>query len=457
MRAGRSDNDTNGLGCICMRGLRRRLNDALSRPFPEKRIFIQSGGATRYMRFSPSLQLLCCAAAIVAAGWTTFATATTVLGHFASGRESAASILVPDAWEARLNELAAERDLRAAEAVSAQSRFQAAMEQIGRQQTAILRSVEERRELSAALDLMRARVQEAVAQRDSIAATNEILMGRMSEVSDSLASGSSEDLTLTLQAVSSALADAVVARDTATAERVELTERLASLENRMRLNARRQDEMIEQLEQAIAMSFGPLEKLFEKTDLDIDRLVATVRRNHSGQGGQVTVSTRSFDDASLGGRFDELMIDFDRMNLMRIAATKLPYAMPVAATHRFTSGFGYRRDPKGAGRRMHSGVDFAAPRGTPILATGDGVVKSAGWENGYGNTVRIQHEFGFETVYAHQHTLRVKKGQQVSRGEHIGDMGTTGRSTGVHLHYEVRLNGTPVNPMTYLEAAKDVF
>ena len=78
-------------------------------------------------------------------------------------------------------------------------------------------------------------------------------------------------------------------------------------------------------------------------------------------------------------------------------------------------------------------------------------------ESGYGNVVRIRHEFGFETVYAHQNKIRVKPGQTVSRGVQIGDMGSTGRSTGVHLHYEVRLNGDPVNPMTYLEAAKDVF
>ena len=106
---------------------------------------------------------------------------------------------------------------------------------------------------------------------------------------------------------------------------------------------------------------------------------------------------------------------------------------------------------------MHAGVDLAGPRGTAIFATADGVVVAAGPESGYGNVVRIQHEFGFETVYAHQSKIRVKVGQQVSRGVQIGDMGSTGRSTGSHLHYEVRVNGQPVNPMTYLEAAKDVF
>jgi murein DD-endopeptidase MepM/ murein hydrolase activator NlpD len=145
------------------------------------------------------------------------------------------------------------------------------------------------------------------------------------------------------------------------------------------------------------------------------------------------------------------MLDLDRMNLMRIAVEKIPYAMPLQSSYRFTSPFGRRWG------RQHAGVDLAAPRGTPIFATADGVVTAAGRESGYGNVVRIRHEFGFETVYAHQSRIRVKVGQEVSRGVQIGDMGSTGRSTGSHLHYEVRVNGQPVNPMTYLEAAKDVF
>jgi murein DD-endopeptidase MepM/ murein hydrolase activator NlpD len=106
---------------------------------------------------------------------------------------------------------------------------------------------------------------------------------------------------------------------------------------------------------------------------------------------------------------------------------------------------------------MHAGVDLAAPRGTPVYATGDGVVTKAGRESGYGNVVHVQHELGFETVYAHLSSISVRPGQLLSRGARIGGMGSTGRSTGSHLHYEVRASGKPVNPMIYLEAAKDVF
>jgi murein DD-endopeptidase MepM/ murein hydrolase activator NlpD len=107
--------------------------------------------------------------------------------------------------------------------------------------------------------------------------------------------------------------------------------------------------------------------------------------------------------------------------------------------------------------RMHNGTDFAGRHGTPILSTADGVVIHADWQSGYGRLVKIQHANGIETRYAHLARIRVKKGQRVSRGERIGDMGNSGRSTGTHLHYEVRVNGRAVNPMKFIKAGKNVF
>jgi murein DD-endopeptidase MepM/ murein hydrolase activator NlpD len=441
----------------------RRTNRALSAVISEKRLYVQAGDSTSYLRLSPVAQLLTGTTGLALAGWMAVATSMVALDRLSSGAEVQQTLVLRDAYEARLEELASERDQRAGEAQSAQARFQIAMDQISRQQTAILASVEERRELSVALDLMRARLQDAVGQRDEIAEANDRLLGQMSAVNESLSRnrGDGQDLSETLDAVSGALAEAVVDRDTATAERSDLERQLGDLELQMRISEKRHEDMLDQIEQAVAMSFGPLQQMFENSEVDVEQVIATVRRTHSGAGGgplgATTMSTRSYDDGTMGSRLDEVMINLDRMNLLRIAASKIPYAVPVRDSFRFTSGFGYRRDPKGAGHRMHSGVDFAAGLGTPIFATADGVVESAKTESGYGRTVRLLHDFGFETVYAHQTKLLVEPGQKVSRGEQIGAMGSTGRSTGVHLHYEVHLNGRPVNPMIYLEAAKDVF
>ena len=222
----------------------------------------------------------------------------------------------------------------------------------------------------------------------------------------------------------------------------------------------RNDRIFRQLEEAMTISVEPLNKMFRNAGLPPERMIETVRRGYSGQGGPlnpISFSTRGEEPTPDELRANRLLNQLDELNLYRIAAERVPLGSPVKAAVRFTSGFGVRRDPKTGGRRMHNGLDFAGPQGTDIFATGDGVVTFAGWRSGFGRLVIIQHDFGIETRYAHNTRIRVNKGQRVSRGDHIADMGSTGRSTGTHLHYEIRVNKKPVNPMTYIKAAKDVF
>lgn len=133
-----------------------------------------------------------------------------------------------------------------------------------------------------------------------------------------------------------------------------------------------------------------------------------------------------------------------------LAAT--PAIQPISNKNlnRIASGFGYRIDPVYKTVKMHAGLDFAAPQGTPIYATADGVVKLAGnTGNGYGNHVIINHGYGYETLYGHQYRIKAKVGQRVKRGELIGWVGSTGKSTGPHLHYEVHKNGRHIDPIYF--------
>ena len=112
-----------------------------------------------------------------------------------------------------------------------------------------------------------------------------------------------------------------------------------------------------------------------------------------------------------------------------------------------TSGFGVRTDPMMGGQRMHSGIDLAAPAGSPILATSDGIVSQAGWRGGYGLFVALEHSGGLQTRYGHMSGVTVTPGQAVRKGDIIGYVGSTGRSTGPHLHYEMRIDGVAVRPL----------
>lgn len=139
------------------------------------------------------------------------------------------------------------------------------------------------------------------------------------------------------------------------------------------------------------------------------------------------------------------------MRALADAAQTLPFGRPTHGA-RVTSGFGARFDPFNRRPALHQGQDFAAPLNTPVLATAPGVVSFAGVRGGYGRTVEIDHGRGFKTRFAHLNTIAVRPGERVTVGSRIGGMGTTGRSTGVHLHYEVWVNGRPQNPARFMRA-----
>ncbi|WP_183614907.1 M23 family metallopeptidase [Novosphingobium hassiacum] len=134
----------------------------------------------------------------------------------------------------------------------------------------------------------------------------------------------------------------------------------------------------------------------------------------------------------------------------RAGGVSIPSLAPVSVSH-LTSGYGMRTHPVLGGRRAHKGIDLAAATGTPIRASADGVVEKADWFGGYGLFVELDHGGAMETRYGHMSRVAVAEGQQVRKGDIIGYVGTTGRSTGPHLHYEVRVNGEAVNPVPYMQ------
>lgn len=146
--------------------------------------------------------------------------------------------------------------------------------------------------------------------------------------------------------------------------------------------------------------------------------------------------------------FDELR---QQAASLKDRAEHVPAIPPVSAKHlkQMASGYGYRRDPVYGTSRFHEGMDFAADIGTPVYATADGVVDWADWKSTYGNLIELRHGYNYTTRYAHLSKILVKKGQMVKRGDQIGLVGNTGKSTGPHLHYEVRLAGQPQNPVNY--------
>lgn len=157
-------------------------------------------------------------------------------------------------------------------------------------------------------------------------------------------------------------------------------------------------------------------------------------------------------DGKADPTFKSLFNSWKKLDNLQDGAIAVPSEKPVK-TAAFTSGYGVRSDPFKGSSAMHAGIDLSGPVGTPIYATADGVVSTAGWHNGgYGNLIKVDHGRGIETRYAHLSSVDVRPGQQIKRGQLIGRMGSTGRSTGSHLHYEVRIDGRAVNPIPFMKS-----
>lgn len=434
-----------------------QIDAALERVFPERRVFLKSDADTRFIRLRPMTQVLALGGAGVMVAWAIVATAIILMDSIGAGnfREQAKRDL--RAYQMRLDALAEQRDMRSAEALAAQERFNAALDQISVMQSELLASETRRHELETGIEVIQANLRDTVKEREAarIALTD---LEEQVETGAGVATASAPAAQLDL--VATALARTAAERDKVITDAQDALLAADDMAMELALLRDQNNQIFRQLEEAMAISVKPLDKMFSAAGFDTDRILSQIRRGYSGQGGPLTpisFSTRGAVPSPDAERANSILEGMDRLNLYRIAAQQAPFALPVKGAFRYTSGFGFRRDPKTGGRRLHKGLDFAGRSGTPLYSTADGVVTHAGWQSGYGKLVKIQHEFGIETRYAHLSRTRVKVGQRVSRGDRIGDMGSTGRSTGVHLHYEVRVGGKAVNPMIYIKAANDVF
>ena len=236
--------------------------------------------------------------------------------------------------------------------------------------------------------------------------------------------------------------------------REQLNRELTSTRIELARVIREKEELTSSYQQQLASLKQDQERLLEGSISKLDEQ-SKVIENVIDQLG-VKVKTEE-DTSHSGGLFiamdekyqDKLICNTDRY---LTALQKLPLGPPVKT--KISSGFGRRKDPINSKRAFHSGIDFRGQTGDKVLATGNGVVKKSGYNKGLGHHVIISHGNGYESTFAHLSKRLVKRGEKVSRGQTIGLVGNTGRSTGSHLHYEIRRYGKAINPMKYLQVSK---
>ncbi len=244
------------------------------------------------------------------------------------------------------------------------------------------------------------------------------------------------------------------------AERIgELTDRIDGLHGDLARLRGSQAGFLADLRERSASHVSHVEDALAFTGLDIDSLIVRLAKDYPvALGGPISPDVPdAVANEDAWSEADNLVTAVSRAADLRALANRLPIGMPLLDGFNFSSGFGSRRDPFTGRRSRHYGLDMAAPTRTIVHATAPGSVTFAGWLGAYGNLVEIEHGLGLVTRYAHLHSSLVEVGDRVEHGDRIGLVGSTGRSTGPHLHYEVRVNGEPRDPANFLRAGEHVF
>lgn len=196
-----------------------------------------------------------------------------------------------------------------------------------------------------------------------------------------------------------------------------------------------------------------IEKLLANLGLSKKRLAAISAAEADGVGGPfIAASLGSFNAPELSESLEAAIQSITQEERLLAEVERLPLMSPVRGSSSVSSRFGLRRDPFRKVPAFHSGVDLRATYGAAVIATAPGKIVKAGWDGAYGRSVEIAHDNGISTVYAHLRSIKVKRGQRVAKGDVVGLVGSTGRSTGPHLHYETRIGGRSVDPARFWKA-----
>ncbi len=440
-----------------------RLREIYLRFFPEREIYVRSQGAMRYVTLSPRVQFI---GAVLAFGLVGFVASLAFRTLEAEEQIVASSSVVADATR--------ERDERIRVLTDRNERLRAELADSERRLTDILSQTDDivgerasltgvEQVLQGRLDAARRRLEDVIRDRNEKLRELEDLRRRVLDLEQQLSTAqqTAEDRRQNLD-------DFVGALETTTQERDEARETILSLSSEVEELSQdiedirsHQALVLGQIEEATEASLLRLEGILESADIDVEALIQDIERAYSGEGGPFVPIVYRIPEAARGFPLDEeaaarILDRLQRANAIRIALDRLPIAHPVRDTHRRSSGFGPRRHPTTGRWAMHAGLDLAAEIGTPVYAPSAGRVIFAGRRGSYGNLIRIRHPFGYETRYAHLSEVLVSPGDEVTTGQLIGRIGNTGRSTGPHLHYEIRYYDKPVNPWPYIKAGQDV-
>lgn len=472
-----------------------KVRKIIEKVFPERQFMMRSGGTLRSARLGSGSQIVMTLLGAGAVCWIGYSSFMYLNHEELLDSKQEEVVRARSAYKTLLAQVEVYRD-----------RISSVADNLERNHSYAMSLVEQNADLGQKLDAVQGELASTEAQRDMVARQKERLVGQLKKLRSDLQQAANEGDSAADLELAGVDGDHAVAlqRERAAREREGLRAQLARLESEMVEVA--QDLLVEQGVDAIELELrrvvlqrdmaqsetedlqrqvaelkqqiaementqlalfqrfstlardriGELEGALKKTGLDVDRLLKRQDSSTSQGGPFIPLESSALGGRTLRRSLDSLNTHVARWTSLESLADSLPLGLPVREYY-VSSTFGARKDPVNGRVAMHEGLDMAAPIGMPVFPGGPGKVVYAGWRGRYGRLVEIDHGNGLKTRYAHLHKILVKKGEVVDRASRVGLLGSSGRSTGPHLHYEVIYMGKPLNPDKFIKAGVNVF
>jgi murein DD-endopeptidase MepM/ murein hydrolase activator NlpD len=448
--------------------------------FPERQIYIRSDGRVQFFTFGPSLQATLAGLVLIFLGWVAFATVNVVFKDRIITAKDHRYQQMQAAYENRVAGLQISYDELNAALVSAQDRFRATADTLQTKQNAITGFLNRASQVQASIGgqpppVVPATASPALPGSADVEAPADIRADDTGSSQLSVMPGPAEPQPRTARPVKSSILDDVFRRFASLSQAVSERLHAAPVRDMSQVYARHpglrslteqtirvahigesENLLMARTEGALGQGVGNLRNVMRSTGINPDSFARKL-----GEGGPEIpldqVRIEGISDPKFTHAYLSAAARLDQLNSLSAAMEHVPLSMPVStASFDKSSGFGARIDPFTGRYAFHPGIDFAGPWGSVVHATAPGTVVFAGNRGGYGNMVEIDHGYGIHTRYGHLSRISVRVGSQIGKGANLGRVGSTGRSTGPHVHYEVWYDDVVKNPNNFIEAGRHV-
>jgi murein DD-endopeptidase MepM/ murein hydrolase activator NlpD len=424
------------------------LNHLSHRLFPERQLHLRTAGRVTFLRFSRRSQIALVALLAVASGWMAFASVSHLLHDKVLAAKEVEIASARLAYRSVLLQVA-----------EYQRRFTAITRDLEENHTLMLSLVEQNTVLQQNLKAVEGDLQSTAKDRAQVIITREGLKARLNDIQDRMRDLGTHNFALrgNLDTVEQDLRLVMSERNKALEDGTQMRRHIKGLENSLVELERSQQDGVQRLTEHTLANINGVEKLITITGLKPESLVSSVAGRSPAQGGPFIAAVQEGEPAgSLKANLINLNSYLVHWNALQGVVRKLPLTVPMDYFQR-TSRYGKRKDPINGKWSMHYGIDLGGIFKSSVYATAPGVVSYVGWNGKFGRLVEIDHGAGIKTRFGHLHKTLVKKGQKIGFRDKIGLLGSTGRSTGAHLHYEILSAGRPQDPMKFIKAGRYVF